>query len=274
MPTRKKTKVKSMAKKKAKSVPKTPAGEKGVSRSASSKKASAKKSLAKKASREKTTVKKRTTAKNKYLTGSKRTEKHAAKAALNKTYAEANEEDSALAAGSPLSSLLHKDAHDDLSSDKDDIERTYVEMLIFKMAGKLYAFRVADVEEILQSQDTTLVPRTRDFVIGLTTVRGKIIPVIDISMLMEVSVHHEHYQKGKIVVLSGPSGSVGIRMQRDMDIVLLPEDDIQPPPGHLVEANHAFIGGIVKVKNDFVSILNTDKMLSISAARGAYEGEA
>ncbi len=274
MPISKKTMSKSPAKKRGKPALKTSAGEKGASRSVSSKKTSAKKSSAKKVSRKKTIVKKSSTAKKKSQAALKRPGKSTSKAALKRDHAEADEKDAALSAGSPLSSLLHEGGYGDLSSEVDHVERTYVEMLIFSMAGKQYAFSITDVEEILQSQETTIVPRTRDFVIGITTIRGKIIPVIDIAMLMEVSDQHEHYERGKVVVLAGPSGPVGIRMQRDMDILLLPEDDIHPPPGHLVETDHAFIGGIVKVKNDFVSILKTDKILSVSAARGAYEGEA
>ena len=103
---------------------------------------------------------------------------------------------------------------------------------------------------------------------------GKIVPVIDIAMLMNASEKTEDLDRGKVVVLKGPGGPVGVRMHRDMDIVLLTEDDIKPPPGHLVEGDQAFIAGVVKLRNNFVSILDTETMLSVPAARGAYEGEA
>ena len=92
----------------------------------------------------KTIVKKRSTAKKKSQTAPKRPGKATSKAAMKMKHAEADEKDAALSAGSPLSPLLYDGAHGDPSSEVDHVERTYVEMLIFSMAEKQYAFRVAD----------------------------------------------------------------------------------------------------------------------------------
>lgn len=237
-----------------------------------SKKSSAKKTTVKKADNEKNaSIKKKTSAKKKTVTGSKR-----AKPSIGFVPEDSSSGDNAKkeagASQSPLSSLLHDYEPDDASGESVQVEK--VEMLVFNMKGKKYAFRVADVEEIIQSQKTTFVPRTKEFVIGITTVMGKIVPVIDIAMLMDASEMPEDLVHGKIVVLKGPSGPVGVRMHRDMNIVLLPENEIQPPPRHLAEREHAFITGVVKIRDDFVSILDTETMLSVPTARGAYEGEA
>ena len=166
---------------------------------------------------------------------------------------------------------LQADIYDeDIFLDEDKVHRDVdmVELLTFSLLKKLYAFRISDIVEILQSQRTTHVPRTRSFVIGITTVRGKIVPVIDIAGLMDSKEKADYSNKGKVVVLTGPSGQVGIQMQRNLNIVSLPMEDIQPAPGHLSGSDAFFIEGVVKIDGDFVSIVDTDRVLSEPTAMG------
>ena len=56
-----------------------------------------------------------------------------------------------------------------------------VELLTFSLSNEEYAFRVSDVEEVLRMQKITMVPTMPDYVLGITSLRGKIIPVIDLK---------------------------------------------------------------------------------------------
>ncbi len=56
-----------------------------------------------------------------------------------------------------------------------------VELLTFSLSNEEYAFRVSDVEEVLRMQRITMVPTMPDYVLGITSLRGKIIPVIDLK---------------------------------------------------------------------------------------------
>ena len=252
MPRDGKKQEKGAGKKAAKPPSKRPSAKKGVS----SKKAAAKKRTTQAAIKKKAVAKKKTTAK---------------KAAPKKTATRPK-------SGKEVATkTLRADLYEDdtfLDEDESLADADMVELLTFSLLKRQYAFRILDVVEILQSQKTTYVPRTRSFVTGVTTVRGKIIPVIDIAGLMGSAKNHDYSKKGKIVVLNGPSGQVGVRMQRKLYIVSLPKDDIQPAPGHLSESDRVFIEGVVKIEGNFVSIVDTDRVLSEPAARGGHEREA
>ncbi|KKM97215.1 hypothetical protein LCGC14_1170320 [marine sediment metagenome] len=224
MPRDRKKQEKGAGKKAEKPASKRPSAKKGVS----SKKAAAKKKT-------QAAIKKKVVAKKKTIAKKKTTAK---KASPEKTAT--RPESSKEVATKTLQPDLYED---DIFLDEEETlaDADMVELLTFSLLKRQYAFRILDVVEILQSQKTTYVPRTRSFVTGVTTVRGKIIPVIDIAGLMGSAKNHDYSKKSKIVVLNGPSGQVGVRMQRKLYIVSLPEDDIQPAPGHLSESDRVFI---------------------------------
>ena len=66
---------------------------------------------------------------------------------------------------------------------EDDLQEApgLIELLTFKLSGEEYAFRVSDVQEILLPHHVTKVTRTNPCVLGVISMRGKVIPVIDLK---------------------------------------------------------------------------------------------
>jgi purine-binding chemotaxis protein CheW len=54
------------------------------------------------------------------------------------------------------------------------------ELLCFRLGGEEYAIDLSTVKEIIRVKEITPVPNTSDFVLGITVLRGEIIPVIDL----------------------------------------------------------------------------------------------
>ena len=53
--------------------------------------------------------------------------------------------------------------------------------LVFGLAGEHYAAPVGDVEEVLEWQPVTVVPRCPDYLLGIINVRGSLIPIVDLK---------------------------------------------------------------------------------------------
>jgi chemotaxis signal transduction protein len=62
----------------------------------------------------------------------------------------------------------------------DDVEQ----MVTFRLAKEEFAFRIDRVREILRVESPKEVPDTPDYVLGILTVRGKILPIIDLRRLL------------------------------------------------------------------------------------------
>jgi purine-binding chemotaxis protein CheW len=115
------------------------------------------------------------------------------------------------------------------------------------------------------------------YVAGITSLRGKIIPVIDLRTRLALKDEGEEAVvsrpeadadgliegKGKIIVLAGPLGLIGAIIDKVLGVVRLPEDVILEPPAHLTEDETRFIEGVVIVEKRFISIIRAEDALNI-----------
>ena len=132
-----------------------------------------------------------------------------------------------------------------------------------------------------------MVPTMPDYVLGITSLRGKIIPVIDLKTrlnLQEKSLSTNSPGAGpaaspadnpetgkqsgmekKILIISGPKGMIGATIDKVMGVVRLPLSGMLQPPGHLDEKELKFIEGVVVLEKRFISIIHSDAAMDIEA---------
>lgn len=136
------------------------------------------------------------------------------------------------------------------------------EFLAFRLSSEVYAFRIGEVEEIVRPQKVTFVPRADECLIGVTSLRGKVIPVIDLKKKLLLGGDDAEESSKKILILNGPKGSIGALVDSVMDVIRFSESSIVPPPGHLTEAQQKFIEGVTVHGNLFLSIIRTNEALN------------
>jgi len=165
-----------------------------------------------------------------------------------------------------------------------------VELLTFSLSNEEYAFRVSDVEEVLRMQAITVVPAMPDYVLGITSLRGKIIPVIDLKTRLglqkkslgtnspaaiscagpadnpaDAETGNNRGMENKILIISGPKGMIGATIDKVTGVVRLPLSGMLQPPGHLDEKELKFIEGIVVIEKRFISIIHSEAAMDIEA---------
>jgi len=165
---------------------------------------------------------------------------------------------------------------DDLS-DEHTVEM--VELLTFSISREEYAFRVPEVEEVLRMQKIARVPTMPEYVLGITSLRGKIIPVIDLQTRLNLQgkslsagssgdpeTETKRWQEKKILIIDGPKGLIGATIDKVMGVVRLPLSEMLQPPGHLDENELRFIEGIVVLKKRFISVIHSDAAMDIEVS--------
>jgi purine-binding chemotaxis protein CheW len=140
--------------------------------------------------------------------------------------------------------------------------KTDAELLAFKLASEFYAFKVEEIEEILKPQNMTFVPRVEPFIIGVTSLRGKIIPVIDLKKRLSLPENGKESGAEKVLILNGPNGSIGALVDMVVDVVRLPQGAIYTPPAHLTESELKFIEGVTVHDDMFISIIRMEEALN------------
>ena len=154
-----------------------------------------------------------------------------------------------------------------VKTEKSDASKTngVIEILTFRLLKEEFAFRISQLAEIVRPQTITVVPQLPKYVLGVTSLRGKVIPVLDLKLKLSLTDRSsEGRAKEKILIIKGPKGPIGATIDKVLGVVRVGMDEIIPPPSHLTEAELKFIEGIAVVDKRFISIINMDEVTAIS----------
>lgn len=138
--------------------------------------------------------------------------------------------------------------------------------LTFFLGSKLFAINILVVKEILEYDDITDIPKMPNFLRGAINLRGRIIPVIDLSVRLGYDETHITNRSCIIVVelyIDGEPFSVGVvvdSVNRVMDLVA---DQLEDAPSFGGRLNTDYIEGMGKINDHFVVILDVQNVLSL-----------
>jgi purine-binding chemotaxis protein CheW len=139
-----------------------------------------------------------------------------------------------------------------------------VELLTFTLAREEYAFRVETLQEIVKPQRITRIPRSEAYLLGITSLRGKIIPVIDLKKMLSLDGEGgEEGARQKIAILKGPKGPIGALIDRVVGVIRPSVSHIVESPAHLPEAEMKYIEGVAIVEGKFISILRIEEAVAL-----------
>ncbi len=149
--------------------------------------------------------------------------------------------------------------------DEDTLKGKY---LIFLMGNEMYGMEIRYITEIIGIQPITEVPEMPEYVKGITNLRGKIIPVMDVRLRFKKAAR-EYDDRTCIIVLDMNDIAIGLVVDSVSEVIAIEDEDIAPPPD-LNKGSHTYIkgigkaGGSVKLLLDCQKLLTDDELLSLS----------
>jgi len=138
-----------------------------------------------------------------------------------------------------------------------------IELLTFVLAGEEYAFRIEDVYELIRLQRITRIPKAASSLLGITSLRGKVIPVVDLRKVLSLDGKGAEERKQKILILKGAKGPFGAVIDRVVGVISPSASGIVETPAHLPEAQMKFIEGVAIVDGRFISILRMEEVIAL-----------
>ncbi|SDB59165.1 purine-binding chemotaxis protein CheW [Desulfonatronum thiosulfatophilum] len=142
---------------------------------------------------------------------------------------------------------------------------TLNQYLTFTLDKELYAMDIAKVREVLEYTDITRVPRTPDFLRGVINVRGRAVPVVDMRLKFGMTRTEETVNTCIIIVevdVDGENTILGALADSVQEVFDLEPDQIEPAPRLGTRIKTEFIEGMGKNGEQFIIILNIDKIFS------------
>lgn len=132
-------------------------------------------------------------------------------------------------------------------------------MLSFRLGQEEYAVMVDDVKEVLKMRDLTPVPNAPDYILGVTALRGPILPVIDLSRRLGLP-SGARGEKSRILVLSLNDEDAGMVVDQVTGVVRIHPDAVRPVP-ETIERGAEFLRGIARKGDKLFILLDVEKAL-------------
>lgn len=138
--------------------------------------------------------------------------------------------------------------------------------MTFRLANEVYGLELLRVREIIGMMDITRVARTANYIRGVINLRGKVIPVLDQKLKLELGNTEITDQTVIIVVqIAGPNGdlTMGILVDEVLEVLNVESKQIEPPPDFGSGGIDAdFILGVGKQEKNIVFLLDIQKVLT------------
>lgn len=146
-------------------------------------------------------------------------------------------------------------------------QRLQGKYLTFKLAEEEYGLEILKVQEIIQMQAVTKVPRTPDYVRGVINLRGKVIPVVDLRKKFGLESFEDTGKTYIIVVQIATSADtaivMGIIIDEVREVLDIKAENIEETPSFGASINTDFILGMGKVNGNVKILLDIDKVLAV-----------
>ena len=138
--------------------------------------------------------------------------------------------------------------------------------LSFKLGEETFASNVSKVLNILEMMKITKVPKSPTYMKGVINLRGSVLPLVDTRLKFGMA-QTEITTNTCILVLNvevdGESINIGALVDSVQEVLELEESDIQPPPNIGSKYKSEFIYGMVKSNEEFIMLLDMDKVFSV-----------
>jgi purine-binding chemotaxis protein CheW len=137
--------------------------------------------------------------------------------------------------------------------------------LTFTLREELFAVNISKVREVIEFATVNAIPGMPSYMRGVINLRGAVVPVMDLRQKFGMGETKKGVDTCVIIteVMMGDKmlvlGALADAVQEVFD--LLP-DQIEPPPSIGTSIDTSFIKGMGKKGDDFVILLDIDKVFS------------
>lgn len=135
------------------------------------------------------------------------------------------------------------------------------QLVVFRLGEDFFAMLISNVNEIIRLQKITPVPKAPAFVEGVTNLRGRVIPVIDLRKRFGVAPQVDQHM-GRIIVVEQDERLLGMMVDGVDEVLTVPASSIEPVDEMVVSVDAQFLSGIVRLEDRLIILLDQEQVLS------------
>jgi purine-binding chemotaxis protein CheW len=131
----------------------------------------------------------------------------------------------------------------------------------FFVHDALCALDAAGVQEVIRVESVTPVRHAPEGVVGVMNLRGKIVTLIDLSMILgtgKSAITHE----SRVFIVEDRNEFLGILVDRAGEVIEVESGQGEPLPVNLPAAQARFFRGVCRAGGHVIAVLNAPEVLN------------
>lgn len=146
------------------------------------------------------------------------------------------------------------------------MEEVFETYLTFSLDKENFALNVDHVEKILEYQPVTEVPKAPEYMLGVFNLRGEVIPLVDTRIKFGMPKSNITSSTCVLVITINNDGEtikLGAVVDSVKEVIKYNLADVKKLPTVGKQNKTEFLNGILKVNDNFILLLNADKIFSV-----------
>lgn len=143
-------------------------------------------------------------------------------------------------------------------SNEPEVQR---QIMTFRVGEEVFGLEIGNVREVIEYREVTPVPRAPEFVAGIISLRGAILPVVDLRKRIGMEPT-EPGPETVILVLEVDGRRVGLVADRILDILKAGPERALRTKERKGSVAQEYIQEILKVEDRVVILLRVDQLIS------------
>lgn len=143
----------------------------------------------------------------------------------------------------------------------DDDNENLLEMMEFEVGANTYGINIAKVREVVQYSDPTPSPDQHPYVEGILMLRGKPIPIIDLSKRLGTA-KSSNPERDLFIISTFNKLVVGLHVHKINGIKKKAWSEIEKPSETISRYNNCIVTGIVNMPTKIVVLLDFEKIVA------------
>lgn len=135
--------------------------------------------------------------------------------------------------------------------------------LSFRLADELYAVSILYIKEIIKPSLFTELPRTAAVILGIISLRGTIVPVVDLRVLLGLDDKVQTRKSRILIVSVEADDQIGLLVDEVKSVIRLRDEDLEPPPAVFGRAEAEHIKGVGWFDGEMYTLLELSSMVQL-----------
>jgi purine-binding chemotaxis protein CheW len=128
-------------------------------------------------------------------------------------------------------------------------QANHQQLVVFTLGAEHYALPIQAVNEIIRYAEPRSVASRTDWVRGVISLRGRIVPVYDVAA--RIGISSELTEHSKIVIVEAGAETAGVIVDTVEEVLTVSDDQIEAAPG----ADSSMIEAIVRIDDRLIVLL-------------------